>query len=268
MLIDFHTHIFPDALAAKTLPRLSHIAYDSPYYTDGTERGAREAMAAWGVDRAVVLHIATKPGQQKTVNRFAAEVQARNPNMLCFGAVHPKDPGAAAEIAEIRAAGLCGVKLHPAYQECYFGDEAFFPIYAAIEEAGLPLLLHAGRDPVSRENFAPADQIAAVARAFPKLTLIAAHMGALGQTEPASAFLCDLPNVYFDTAMSSVYLEPDEYLRLIRRKGADRVLFGTDCPWNTVENELGMLERLGLTGEELEMIKWKNALRLLPGEIF
>ena len=93
-------------------------------------------------------------------------------------------------------------------------------------------------------------------------------MGALGQTEPASAFLCDLPNVYFDTAMSSVYLEPGEYLRLIRRKGADRVLFGTDCPWNTVENELGMLERLGLTGEELEMIKWKNALRLLPEGTF
>ena len=45
MLIDFHTHIFPDALAAKTLPRLSHIAYDSPYYTDGTERGALDAMS-------------------------------------------------------------------------------------------------------------------------------------------------------------------------------------------------------------------------------
>ena len=142
MLIDFHTPIFPDALTAKTLPRLSHIAYDSPYYTDGTERGALDAMSAWGVDRAVVLHIATKPGQQKTVNRFAAEVQARNPNMLCFGTVHPKDPGAADEIAEIKAAGLCGVKLHPAYQACYFGDEAYFPIYAAIEKAGLPLLLH------------------------------------------------------------------------------------------------------------------------------
>lgn len=68
--------------------------------------------------------------------------------------------------------------------------------------------------------------------------------------------------------MSSVYLEPDEYLRLIRKKGADHVLFGTDCPWNTVENELGMLERLGLTEEELEDIKWRNAERLLPQGTF
>lgn len=177
--------------------------------------------------------------------------------------MHLKDADAVAEAAEIRAAGLHGVKPHPAYQERCFGEESYFPLYAAIEAAGLPLLIHAGRDPVSKENFASADQIAVVARALPNLTLIAAHMGALGQTEPASAYLFDLPNVYFDTAMSSVYLEPDEYLRLIRKKGADRVLFGTDCPWNTVENELGMLERLGLTEEELELIKWKNAERLL-----
>ncbi|MFR9254870.1 MAG: hypothetical protein ACLVJ6_04725 [Merdibacter sp.] len=89
MIIDFHTHIFPDSLAPRTLPHLSKIAHDIPYHTDGTQTGALEAMRRWGVDYSVVLHIATKLGQARRINSFACEVQAAHPQFLCFGSLHP-----------------------------------------------------------------------------------------------------------------------------------------------------------------------------------
>ena len=58
----------------------------------------------------------------------------------------------------------------------------------------------------------------------------------------------------------------EKYPKLIRRKGADRILFATDFPWSTVEAERKFLESLGLTEDELELIYYKNAFRLLDIE--
>lgn len=264
MIIDFHTHIFPDSLAPRTLPHLSKIAHGIPYHTDGTQTGTLEAMRRWGVDYSVVLHIATKPGQARRINSFACEVQAAHPQFLCFGSLHPADEDAPAVAAEIAGAGLYGVKLHPAYQNFQFGDERYYPIYQAVCDCGLPLLLHAGRDPVAPgANRAPAEEIARVARAFPRLTIIAAHMGALGDCADASEHLCGLDNVYFDTAMSAPLLDPDAFRALLYKRGSDHVLFGTDCPWSTAPDELALLRRVGVTGSDLENILWKNAACLL-----
>lgn len=264
MIIDFHTHIFPDSLAPRTLPHLSKIAHGIPYHTDGTQTGALEAMRRWGVDYSVVLHIATKPGQARRINAFACEVQAAHPQFLCFGSLHPADGDAPAVAAEISKAGLYGVKLHPAYQNFQFGDERYYPIYQAVCDCGLPLLLHAGRDPVAPgANRAPAEEIARVAHTFPRLTIIAAHMGALGDCTDASRHLCGLDNVYFDTAMSAPLLDPDAFRALLYKRGSDHVLFGTDCPWSTAPDELALLRRVGVTGSDLENILWKNAACLL-----
>ena len=81
MLIDFHTHIFPDALAARTLQKLSAIA-QCAYHTDGTVAGTLQKFDEWGTDYGVVLHIATRPGQEGTINRFAKQIQEEHPNLL------------------------------------------------------------------------------------------------------------------------------------------------------------------------------------------
>ncbi|MFR9254869.1 MAG: amidohydrolase family protein [Merdibacter sp.] len=87
-------------------------------------------------------------------------------------------------------AGLYGVKLHPAYQNFQFGDERYYPVYQAVCDCGLPLLLHAGRDPVAPgANRAASGGIARVARAFPRLTIIAAHM-VRSATVPTPQSIC------------------------------------------------------------------------------
>ena len=88
-------------------------------------------------------------------------------------------------------------------------------------------------------------------------------MGALGDCADASKHLCGLDNVYFDTAMSAPLLDPDAFRALLYKRGADHVLFGTDCPWSTAPDELALLRRVGVTGSDLENILWKNAACLL-----
>lgn len=265
MLIDFHTHLFPDRIAHRALDRVSKIS-GGQYHSDGTQKGTLERMKEWGVDYAVTLHIATKSRQQEKINRFALEIQQSSEKLFSFGSVFPDADNAVEMVSKIKDSGLRGIKLHPEYQDFFLGDQRYFPLYDAIQQARLPLSIHAGWDPVGTPGAplrASAKDIALVAKAFPKLIIIAAHMGSLGDPESSGTYLADLPNVYFDTAMSGVFLQPKELGALIHRKGANRVLFGTDLPWDTVPKELDVLYQAGLSQEELELVLWKNAARLL-----
>ncbi|MBC8584614.1 amidohydrolase family protein [Youxingia wuxianensis] len=262
MLIDFHTHAFPDKLAGKTLPMLSKTSGGAPYYTDGTENGTRTKLDAWGVDLAVVLHIATRDGQQQTINNWAKSIQ--HGKLLCFGTIFPDGADAIDELYRVKELGFYGVKLHPDYQKFFVKEEKYFPIYETLAKLELPLTFHTGWDPVSPDVVhAPPKDVALVAKAFPNLTIIAAHMGGLNRYDESEKYLAGIPNVYLDTAMSSVYCNPEQFERLIRKHGIDRVLFATDCPWSTPEAELALLNRTGLTKEEKEKIMYKNACRLL-----
>ncbi len=266
---DSHVHFFPDKLAGKALPRLSYIC-GSPYYSDGTRAGTLEKMRAWqGEDvfiGAMALHIATSAHQQASVNNFAAESQRGN--LFCFGSVFPTAPDALEEMERIKAMGLHGIKLHPDYQEFFIEDPHAMPLYAQAEKLGLPVAFHTGHDPYSPYivHCHPA-AVARLAIRFPKLTIIAAHMGGMEQPEDAAKYLCGRENVYFDTAFASRFLTPEQFTRLVRLHGPERVLFATDCPWSTAPEELALLRAADLTEEERENIAWKNAARLFHLDI-
>ena len=95
----------------------------------------------------------------------------------------------------------------------------------------------------------------------------AAHMGGMEQPEDAAKYLCGQENVYFDTAFASRFLTPEQFTKLVRLHGPERVLFATDCPWSTVPGEIALLEAAELTEEERENIAWKNAARLFHLDI-
>lgn len=128
MLIDFHTHAFPERIAARAVGKLSHDAGGLVPQTDGTLASLKEQMRLDGVDISVVHSIATSPKQQANVNSFAIEMD-RDPAIVAFGSVHPDAPDALEELERIHAAGLKGVKFHPEYQCFYVDDEKMRPIY-------------------------------------------------------------------------------------------------------------------------------------------
>lgn len=263
-LFDSHIHFFPDQLAGRALSRLSGIC-GCPCFSDGTRAGTLEKMAGWqGGDEfagAMALHIATSAHQQKAVNDFAA--QSQGDKLFCFGSVFPTAPDAADELERIKALGLHGVKFHPDYQGFFIEDPHALPLYAKAEALGLPVVFHTGWDPYSPYiiHCHPA-ALARVAERFPKLTIIAAHMGGMGQPEEAAKYLAGRENVYFDTAFASRFLTAEAFTRLVRLHGADKVLFATDCPWSTIPDERALLQAAGLAEDEREQIAWKNAARL------
>lgn len=258
-------HMFPDRLARGTLDHLSKVCGTTPN-TDGTLHGTLDFIRRSGVDTGIALHIATNPKSQRKVNEFALECQERSGGkLLSFGSVHPDAPDALDELRRIAGMGLRGVKLHADYQGFYFKDARCYPIYEEIASLGLPLTVHAGLDPLSPDDIhTPAEAVAKVARDFPKLTMIAAHMGGLGYDAAEESGIFGLENVWFDTAVLAVCYRGQEkrFAAHARRHGVERVLFGTDCPWDTVENTWAFLERAGLTARELDLIGAENAINL------
>ena len=266
LLIDCHMHCFPDKLAAGTMEKLSAICGTVPN-TDGTLQGTLDFIDRNGLDAGIMLPIATSAHSQRNVNDFAWKAQAESKGKLfAFGSVHPFAPDAIEELHRIAEMGIRGIKLHPDYQDFYFQDTRCYPIYEEISALGLVLTIHAGFDPVSPNDIhAPVSALVQVAQDFPKLTLIGAHMGGLGFGAEPDKRIFDLPNVWFDTAvLPSCYKGRESlFAEHLRRRGADHILFGTDCPWDTVENIQDFLERQDLSGNILDQIYYKNAQELL-----
>lgn len=257
---DTHVHFFPDQLAGKALPKLREIS-KCETYSDGTRQGTVDKLAAWGCCGGMVLHIATNAHQQTSVNNFAQESQ--HDNLYCFGSVYPFADNALEELDRVKELGLYGIKLHPDYQEFMVADPKVLPIYAKAEQLGLPIAFHTGRDPLSPNLVhCPPDQLAKVADMFPKLTIIAAHMGGMDMPQEAAKHLAGKPNVYFDTAFASHFLTSAQLGELIQLHGADRVLFATDCPWSTVPAERELLLAAGLSPADLERVAYRNAEEL------
>lgn len=261
MLIDFHTHAFPEKIALRAVAKLRYDCGGVEPQTDGTAASLKAEMEKDGVDLSVVQSIATNPAQQKNVNDFAIRLN-QDPCLLAFGSVHPDAPDALEELERIHEAGLKGVKLHPEYQGFYMDDERLKPIYQKISQLGLITLFHAGKD----YGFAPPyhctpDRIRRALRWFDS-PVVAAHWGSLDCGEEVLEKLCG-ENLYFD--LSFGYSHMPKYLAqaIIDKHGPDRLLFGSDMPWHRPSMERKLLETLDISDADREKIYAGNAARLL-----
>lgn len=261
MLIDFHTHAFPDAIAPRAMAKLSDASGGLIHYTDGTAGGLCSRMRESGVDRSVVLSIATNAHQQKSVNDFAARLNERE-EFVAFGSVFPFAPDAFEELERIAAMGLRGIKLHPDYQGFSVDDPALFPLYKKISSLGLITVFHAGVDYGFAPPYGNTPERLLRALAHFDAPVVAAHWGGVGCYESVLSHLAG-SEVYFDTSFGHGQMPKYYAEKLVERHGTERLLFGTDSPWHTAEMELRLLSSLGLAKDEWENISHKNAARLL-----
>ena len=150
MIVDVHTHTFPDRIAAPTIEKLARLAHIKPF-TDGSNSALLASMAQAGVDRSVVLPVATNIRQVFHVNDSAARLNQDYPctGVLSLGCLHPDLPQWREELDRIVELGLKGIKLHPVYQDVDFDDPRYLRILERCGELGLVVLTHAG---LSREG--------------------------------------------------------------------------------------------------------------------
>lgn len=257
MIIDFHTHVFPDAIAQKASDSIARF-YDIPTLFDGRLSTLLEIGAAAHVDHYVVHSVATSPAQTPSINTFIAGVCRDNPNVSGFATIHQDQEDMAGEIERALQMGLKGVKIHSDMQRAAMDDPRLFKLYEIIE-GRVPLLAHTGD---CRYDYSNPGRLLHVLDAFPRLTLIGAHFGGWSVWREAAEALKGR-NVYVDCSSSFYALTPAESLALIRSFGAERVLFGSDYPMWDPGVELDYLKKLGLSASETELILHENAERLL-----
>lgn len=260
-IIDFHTHSFPDAIAPRAIAALERQA-GIWAAGDGTAAGLTQNLLAAGADYGLIAPVATRPGQDDAINRKIPGF--REGPLLHLGALHPRSEAPGKVIAGIKAAGLPGVKLHPGYQRFSLEETDLYPVYSALEEAGLFVLFHAGGDP----GFLPPhgsrpEQLADLAKRHPGLIIIAAHMGGMFMEEEALSAYKGLPNLYIDTANCVGMFPPLRFREMINTVGADHILLGSDWPWETTGRSIRWLDYMELNNTEKQQILGGNAARLL-----
>ncbi|MDY5955148.1 MAG: amidohydrolase family protein [Kiritimatiellia bacterium] len=260
MIIDFHTHAFPDALAERAIAKLVSISGFTPS-TDGTVANLKERLKTAGIDAAVLLPVATKATQHQSLNDWARSTVTDG--IYAFGSLFPFAPDALDQPEHIKARGLKGIKLHPDYQGFFVDDHALYPLYECIAASGLPLMFHSGFDPLSPTlSHATPTRLAKVVRDIPKLTIIAAHMGSYRFYDDVMRELAGLP-LYLEFSQAGTYESKADLLALIQRHGSERILFGTDTPWDNPDRVLQSFLDLNLPNTDRELILCGNASRLL-----
>lgn len=261
LIIDFHTHCFPEKIAKNTIEKLSYVSGGLIPQTNGTAKSLLSLMDKDNVDKSVVLSIATNANQQQKVNDFA--ISLKSERIIPFGSVYPFSEDWEEELERLKDSGIKGIKLHPDYQQFFVDDERFFPIYKKIEKLGFILIFHAGEDFGFPPPYKATPERLRKVVTLIETPVVCAHWGSLLMVDDALKYLCDLDNCYFDTAFGYGTMPKARALSILEKKGTDKILFGSDSPWNAPSWDVDMLKTMGLTQEEEEKIFYKNAEKLL-----
>ena len=286
MVIDIHTHTFPDKIAAGAIGALSREAHIIPH-TDGTISGLLSSMDDADIDVAVVVPVATDPSQVVKVNdsslrnneKYLDGHEAGKRRVLSFGCIHPKFEDYRAELRRIAEHGIKGIKLHPVYQKCDIDDVKFLRIIDCAAENGLIVITHAGIDIGFPGVVHCSPQMCRnVWDKIGDFKFILAHMGGWTNWDEVPGLLADT-GVYLDTSFSSEYIEPngdgywddkdtrmmdeDQYMEIIRAFGAQRILFGSDSPWTDQKKSRQFIEKLPLSESVLKLVLGGNAEKLI-----
>jgi predicted TIM-barrel fold metal-dependent hydrolase len=267
MIIDIHTHIFPEKIADSVLSN-AEANLGLPKKATGTERGLREHMAISGTDLSIVLAVAPEPRLVKRTNDWLLSI--RDSRLQFFGTIHPDMDDWEYELVRLKREGVKGIKFNALIQGIRPDDERMFPLYDWMEREGMVVLFHSGashrqRDDLSKVISTP-ERIARVVDQFPKLKVIAAHYGGNHMLEEARRHLYGR-DLYLDTSYPPDVsaLRSEFVLQIIRTHGAHKVLFGTDYPWESQIDGIRYINGLGLKEYEKEAILGGNAKRLLFG---
>ena len=285
MIIDFHTHTFPEKISSRVVKKLGITAHIKAY-TDGSIENLAASMKRAGVSYSVNLPVMTSPEQVEKINSSMIEdreaLLARG--IIAFGGLHPDYTDYKKEIRRLREHHIAGIKLHPAYQNINLDDIRMLRIIDCASEEGLIVLTHAGIDiGIYDRNYCSGAHILKVIDEVHPEKFVLAHMGNWDCWQDVERDLAGAP-VWLDTAFSigpiaknpatdeppyeEMNLRDEDFIRLCRRHGTDRILFATDSPWQDQADYIGRIKAMDFSDAEKEQIFGGNAVALLGQEAF
>ena len=251
--------MWPDDIAPKVLS--AKIAGLEPM-GDGTVGSLLAKMDEAGIDYGCCLGVATVAKNLEKTNEFIGSVDRSR--LVPFGTIHP-DRTVADNMRSLRENEIVGVKLHPNFQNLDLADPRVIEICHAIAQDGIVVITHAGEgsDAAATDRGSP-EKVLALAQSVPNLTLMACHYGAYHQLELAEKIIVG-SRVILETSWppTMAILDPDRIRGIIKRHGADQVVFGSDWPMADPGAEIAGIRALGLPKDDEKKILGGNLARIL-----
>jgi len=249
VIIDAHTHVWPDKVAHRAL---SGNGTGFAHVGDGTRAGLRASMSRSGVDRSIVLGVANNADAVEKVCRFSSSIAA--PDIVPLGAVHVDLP-VEDNIRLLRENHLVGIKVHPLYQGFGLDDPRLVERMDAMDP-GMIAVVHVGTggDGKPVPGSTPT-LLRDLARAVPHVHVIACHFGGYHHLDEAFDVICG-SGIVVDTSWppSLALVEPGRVRDFVRRHGADKVVFASDWPTADPAREIQVIADLGLGADETERV--------------
>ena len=271
MIIDFHCHAFPDALAPHAMASMVGNT-GSSHATDGSVTALKASMQEAGIDLSVILPVATNPMKLTTMNNISLEHDPSD-GLLYFGGIHPLAPNWKEELDRLAAGGVKGIKIHPPFQKVDITDPAFLRVMEHAAALDLIVVAHTGPElSFPGTEYSAPHKVREALRSLPGIRFVGAHMGGCTSYEECMEHYADLdcmldvscllpPSgplaIYFDM------IEDEDVVRCVREMGVERFLFGSDIPWFSQKEMRAAFDRLPFTGDERAAILGGNAKKLL-----
>ena len=236
-MIDAHTHVFPDKIAPRIAENMRADPDNRiPLSGDFTLKDLKGYMARYGLEAVFTFCVAERAKAVPPANDFLVSIDDGR-TIFSLGTILPDLEDPVAEVRRIRERGLRGIKFHSLFQPIGAGDENLVPVFEEMARSGMIAYFHVGQDPnhPSRAPRTGPQDIARLRERFPSLPIVAAHFGGLFMLEEARRWVLGR-DVYIDTCWAPGIqgLDAGEVVDLIRRHGADRVLFPHAGPGLTV----------------------------------
>ncbi len=267
MIIDFHTHIFPEKIASATIGALASKSGNKPN-TDGTVNGMIEALKRANADIAVALPVLTKASQFESVLKFACmandQFKDEKRRIISFAGMHPDCDDIDEKMQRIKNLGIKGIKIHPDYQATFIDDPKYIDIIKCAKKYDLIVVTHSGIDDgyLGQPVRCTVDRALKVIEEVDYNKFVLAHFGAHKLWNEVFDKLAG-KNVLFDTAFTTSDIDKDLCVDIINKHGSDKILFATDCPWFDIKEGYEILLSFGLKQDDIDNILYKNALKLL-----
>ena len=267
MIIDFHTHIFPDKIASATISALSKSA-NIPPHSDGMKSGLENSMAKNGIDISVNLPVLTKETQFDSIFKFASLLNGeilKDQSIISFAGFHPNIEDYEEKLTQIKEAGFLGIKLHPDYQGTFFDDERYINILRIAKKLDLITVTHAGLDGafIGEEiKCTPKRVLKALDALGGYDKLVLAHLGGNELYKEVYELLAG-QNIYFDTSYVLPFLTQTQFEKMLNKHTEDKILFATDSPWQDQGEMVQIIQAYGLGKVAESKILCENARKLL-----